>query len=113
MVVAPQLGLYKILFHFEALLHNNNNIFLQTPPLLCNILHNITSYCTSSPNFEVFLRCLEVFFWFFRGAGFWMGTSRCLKTNRSRQGKGGIIALYTLVCNTPLPAPLYSFNIAQ
>ena len=66
------LGLYKILFHFEALLHNN--IFLQTPPLLCNILHNITSYCTLPPKFEVFLRCLclEAFFCFL-GIGFWMG----------------------------------------
>jgi len=53
-------GLYKILFHFEALLHNN--IFLQTPPLLCNILHNITSYCTPPPDFAGVWRCLEVFF---------------------------------------------------
>jgi len=33
----------------------HNNIFLQTPPLLCNIniLHNITSDCTPHP----ILRC--------------------------------------------------------
>jgi len=37
---------------------------LQTPPLLCNILHNITSYCTLPPSFEVFLRSFEVFLFF-------------------------------------------------
>jgi len=71
-----QVGFYKILFHFEALLHNN--IFRkQTPPLLCNTLHNITSYCTPPPDFEVFLRCLEVFgvggvFLLVLVVGFWM-----------------------------------------
>jgi len=104
--LAPWLGLYKILFHFEALLHNH--IFLQTPPLLCNILHNITSYCTPPPNFErVVFDVFGGIFCFFRGAGFWMGTSRCLNKNRSRHGKGGIIAHYTLLCNTSPPAPLY------
>ena len=49
----------------SRLLLLHNNIFLQTPPLLCNILHNITSYCTLPPKFEVFLRCSEVLFLFF------------------------------------------------
>jgi len=38
---------------------------LQTPPLLSNILHNITTYCTPPPSFKVVLRSLEVFFFFF------------------------------------------------
>jgi len=50
------LGLYKILFHLEALFHNN--ILCKHPLafiilLLCNILHDITSYCTPPPSFEV------------------------------------------------------------
>jgi len=57
----------------------------------------------------VFLRCLEVFFCFFRGSGFWMGTSRCLKKNRSRHTEKGALLhiIGPLLCITPLPAPLY------
>jgi len=83
---------------------------LHTPPSLCNILHNITSYCTPPPNFEVFFRCLEVFggvFLLFSGRildGWSEVSAQCLKKNCSRHGKEGIIA--QLLCNTPLPAPL-------
>jgi len=31
--------------------HSRQSYFLQTPPLLCNILHNITSYCTPPARF--------------------------------------------------------------
>jgi len=75
-----QIGLYKILFHFEALLHNN--IFCKHP-LYCAI-------CTPSSDFEVsFMEVLCCH----SAVGFWMGGG-VWKKNRSRHGKGGIIAHY-------------------
>jgi len=86
--------------------------FLQTPPLLCNILHNITSYCTLPPKFEVFLRCLEffcfVFCFCFLGIGFWMGPGKKI---RARYGKGGIIAHNCAI--SPSQPPFIDYNIAQ
>jgi len=66
------IGLYKIVFYFEALLHKNI-FFANTPFVVCNILHDITAYCIPPPpSFEVFLRCFEVFV-LFLGVGFRMG----------------------------------------
>jgi len=42
---------------FTSRLYIAQSDFLQTPSLLCNILHNITSYCIPRP----ILRCFEVF----------------------------------------------------
>jgi len=81
--------------------------FLQTPPLLCNILHNITSYCTPPPNFEVFLRCLGVwrcFFLLFSGRIFFGWVEVSEKKSFSTRKRGNYC---TLLCNTPLPTPLY------
>ena len=61
---------------FTSRLYCTIIFFANTPFLLCNILHNITSYCTPPPDFEVFFRCLEVFGGVFLLAlvvGFWMG----------------------------------------
>jgi len=48
-------GLYKILFHFEALLHNN--IFANTP-FIVQYIAQYYQLLHPPPNFEVFLRCL-------------------------------------------------------
>ena len=89
------------LIHFEALLHNN--IFCKDP-LYCaiNILHNITSYCTPPPKFEVFGGVWR-FFFFFRDRI--LDGSRCLKKKSCQTRKRGHYC--TLLCDTPLPAPLF------
>ena len=59
-----------------------------------------------------FLSVFEVFggvFWFLR-VGFWMGRGD-RKTNRSRHGKGGIIAHYCAI--SPSQTPFIAYNIAQ
>ena len=104
-------GLYKILFHFEALLHNN--IFCKHP-LYCAI------YCTILPViapphpilmcFSGVWRCLEFFLLFISGRN--LNGWGCLKKNSFSTRKMGHYC--TLLCNTPLPAPLYiAYNIAQ
>jgi len=103
-------GLYKILFHFEALLHNNAN----TPFIVQYIAQYFTSYCTPPPDFEVFFRCLEVFFVSFSGRI--LDGWRCLK--RKQGALLHIIDnnycaippspnLYIHTYTYPLPAPLY------
>ena len=53
-----QLGLYKILFHFEALLLLHNNIFCKHPPFIVQYIAQYYQLLHPPPNFEVFLRCL-------------------------------------------------------
>jgi len=82
------------------------NLYIHTyiPPLLCNILHNITSYCTPPPSVEVFiLRSLEVFL-FFRGRildldGGWVEVFSKKKSVLDTERRH----YCTLLCNTPLP----------
>ena len=74
--------------------------FLQTPPLLCNILYNITSYCSPPPNFEVFLRCFEVFF-VFEGSDFgWVEVSEKKIVLDTEKG-----ALLHIIVQYPPPRP--------
>jgi len=112
-----------ILFHFEALLHNN--IFSKHPLYLycaiyCTIYNIIIKYipviAPPPPNVEVFLRCFElwgdffVFLGYNLGVGFWMGRA-VRKKNCSRHGKG---ALLHIIVQYPPPSPLYfAYNIAQ
>ena len=100
-------GLYKILFHTSRLYCTI--IFFANTPLLCNILHNINSYCTLPPKFEVCFICVWRCFLFF-----WdriLDRSRCLKKIRARHGKWGIIANYCAI--SPSQPPFIAYNIAQ
>jgi len=95
-----EFGLYKILFHFEALLHNN--IFCKHP-LYCAI------YCTILPVIAPSRQNLMCFwgvwrcFLFFRDRI--LDGSRCLKKKSCQTRKRGHYC--TLLCDIPLPAPFY------
>ena len=96
-------------------LHNNILCKHCLTKQLCNILYNITTYCTPPPSFEVFLRCLEVFgfgFFFQESVGFRvrMGRGLCKKNPFSTR-KGGIIAHYCAI--PPSQPPFIAYNIAQ
>jgi len=70
----------------------------------CNVLHDITSYCTTPPSFEVFLRCLEVFCFVFWGSDFgWIEvvSEKITVVDAEKEH------YCTLLCNTPLPATLH------
>jgi len=108
---------YKILFHFEVLLLLHNNIFCKHPPKLCNILHNITSYCTPPPDFEVFFRCLEVFgfegiFLLALVVGFWMGGGVWKKIVLDTE-KGALLHIIVQYAIPPSQPPFIAYNIAQ
>jgi len=91
--------LNMILFHFEALLHNNI-LSLQTPPLIAQYIAQYYQLLHPPPSFEVFWGVCRCFLVGCRmGRGVW-------KKIRSRHEKKGHYCT-TLLCNTPHPAPLY------
>jgi len=104
LILILRFGLYKILFHFEALLHNN--IFCKHPlscAIYCTILPVIAPPRPILRCFSNVWRCLEVIFLLFCGriVDGW----RCMKKKSFSTRKRGHYC--TLLCNTPLPAPLY------
>jgi len=112
------IGLYKILFHFEALLHKT--IFCEHP-LYCAIYYTILIVIAPPrPILKCFSgvwRCFWSFFLFYLVfSGRILDGWRCLKKKRSRHGKGGIIAHNNYLCNTAIPRsqpPFIAYNIAQ
>jgi len=89
--------------------------------ILCNILHDITAYCTCRPSFEVFEVFGEVFI-YFRGrildfgngnGETGMGRSRCLKKKTfSPNGKGAHYSLLHIIVQyqyPPLSPPLHLY----
>ena len=103
-----RVGLYKILFHFEALLHNN---------ILCKKNLYCAIYCTTLPLIappRPVLRYFEgvfceVVFLFFRSRI--SDGSRCWKKNPFSTRKKGIIAHYCAI--PPSQPPFIAYNIAQ
>ena len=95
------IGLYKILFHFEALYCTI--IFFANTPFIVQYIARYYYLLQPLPSFEVFLRCFEVFFWFFKGRI--SDGSRCLKYVSFLDTEKGHYC--TLLCNSPLPALLY------
>ena len=92
-----------ILFHFEALLHNN--IFCKHPlycAIYCTILPVIDKLLHPPPNFDVFLRCLWVFF---LGGGRILDGSRCLKKKIFLDTEKGAL-LHIIVQYPPPSSPL-------
>ena len=82
-------------------------IFFANTPFIVQYIVQYYRLLHPPPSFEVFLRCVEFLFCFFRSRI--SDGSRCLKKKSvlDREKKGVLLYYCTLLCNTSLPTPLY------
>jgi len=75
-------------------------IFFANTPFIVQYIAQYYQLSHPAPNFEVFLRCLLVFFCFLGSDFGWVEVYKSFSTRKRGH-------YCTLLCNTPLPAPLY------